>query len=503
MNINNLYFYNMSMKSNEKETIYGNLLNTADKYPNNIAVIDDDKSYTFTQLNQMICQIYESMPKNCRRALIIMDHGVKMVASMFAVLKKGAAYVPVEPDFPIERIRMITKEVKPCCILSEKNYIQKLNSLNETLLDVSQMKWDWNKKGNVLNNSLPSSPAYILYTSGTTGRPKGVEVTNANICNYVKAFEKEFHTGPEDIMLQSSVCTFDIYAEEVFTTLLNGGTLAIPTHAARNDFHQLMEYADKHKCTILSGFPYLIEQMNDEKILPKSFRLLVSGGDVLRKDYIENIKDKVSIYNTYGPSETTICCSYYDAGKGYSLKDGTYPVGKPVYGVSIQIEDEKGNSLKPGMTGEIVIYGSGVSNGYIGDHELENKAFRFDEKKGRSYHSGDLGYLLEDGNIAFLHRKDKQIMIFGKRVEPDEVENVMNSYPNTKMAAVLVTKDEKNLSHMHAFVVFKDEDKDIDGLKEFMSRYLTSFMIPEKFSVVKDLPRTDHGKIDYRKLAEL
>ena len=141
-------------------------------------------------------------------------------------------------------------------------------------------------------------------------------------------------------MLQYSVCSFDIFVEEVFTTLLSGAALAIPSDDDKSSIERLMRYIDNQHVTMLSGFPYLLQEMNGLDSIPNSLRVLISGGDVLRQSYVDRLVDKVTVYNTYGPSETTVCASYYNCSNGHALEDGTYPVGKAVQGTSIKILDE-------------------------------------------------------------------------------------------------------------------------------------------------------------------
>ena len=174
-------------------------------------------------------------------------------------------------------------------------------------------------------------------------------------------------------------------------------------HPFQLHIKSLMAFVERHNVTMLSGFPYLLAEMNHLDSIPKSLRLLISGGDVLRGHHVNNLLEKAEVYNTYGPSETTVCASYYRCRDGQVLSDGTYPIGHPVLGASVKILDRDGNEVPQGEKGEICIFGNGVSNGYAGAHEEENKAFVILPDGTRMYHSGDLGYILPDGNIGFLH----------------------------------------------------------------------------------------------------
>ncbi|WP_301010995.1 amino acid adenylation domain-containing protein, partial [Faecalibaculum rodentium] len=424
-----------------------------------------------------------------------------MIASMLAVLKAGKAYVPMEPDFPVERIRDILQEAEIRTVITQKAYTDRLlPDVKPLILTLPMVHHDLRQPA-----VSGEDPAYILYTSGSTGRPKGVCVLQRNLMHYVRAFHHEFHNGPGDIMLQGSVCTFDIFVEEVFTTLLNGAALAIP-HT--DEFHARMQYCEDHGITFISGFPWLVAQMNSEKLVPSRLRILISGGDTLHHSQMDTIADRVPVYNTYGPSETTVCASYYCASGKQPLADGSHPIGRPVLGASMEILDEAGNPVPTGTTGEICIYGNGVSAGYIGDHTRENLAFDHN-----MYHSGDLGYQLPDGNFVFLGRKDRQVMVYGKRVEPEEVESVMEKCPGVQEAVVTTWMDPEGSSHLHGWIVPEPDpeneqipvaERDLtERLKSCLSRHLTPFMIPESFTVLASLPRTANGKVDKEALDAL
>lgn len=470
------------------------------RWPDELAVLDGNRPWTFSELNDLVNDIAGILPDEPRMG-IILDHSILMIASMLAVLKAGKAYVPMEPDFPVERIRDILQEAEIRTVITQKAYTDRLlPDVKPLILTLPMVHHDLRQPA-----VSGEDPAYILYTSGSTGRPKGVCVLQRNLMHYVRAFHHEFHNGPGDIMLQGSVCTFDIFVEEVFTTLLNGAALAIP-HT--DEFHARMQYCEDHGITFISGFPWLVAQMNSEKLVPSRLRILISGGDTLHHSQMDTIADRVPVYNTYGPSETTVCASYYCASGKQPLADGSHPIGRPVLGASMEILDEAGNPVPIGTPGEICIYGNGVSAGYIGDHTRENLAFDHN-----MYHSGDLGYQLPDGNFVFLGRKDRQVMVYGKRVEPEEVESVMEKCPGVQEAVVTTWMDPEGSSHLHGWIVPEPDpeneqipvaERDLtERLKSCLSRHLTPFMIPESFTVLASLPRTANGKVDKEALDAL
>ncbi len=461
------------------KTIYEAFKEQVEARPDALAVMDEQQRLTYAELDALANEIAGSFPvEHPAQVGIVMPHGVSQIATILAALKTGAAYVPAEPTFPKERIKYMMRE---CDFVVTDEGIQKGSAKTEKVTDL----------------------AYILYTSGTTGRPKGVMVTNTNVLHYVRAFHNEFHPHPGDRMLQHSVCSFDIFVEEVFTTLLSGATLCIPSEETKADIHLLMEYIEHNQVTMLSSFPYLLLEMNKLERIPLCLRLLISGGDVIRAKYIDHLRTQgVMIYNTYGPSETTVCASYFRVDNAEPLADGTFSIGKAVKGVEIEILDEDLKSVKDGEVGEICIFGDGISLGYQGNVP-ENANFTTMSDGRRVYRSGDLGYYMTDGNLAFLHRKDKQVMIMGKRVESDEVENVLCEEREVETAVVCPQTDTDGLSYLVAYVVPRTKHFSLSSLKRSLADRLTSFMIPEFFVMMPSLPMTPNGKVDRKALPQI
>lgn len=477
------------------ETVYSLFEQTAEQQKDAPAVIEDGRTLTYGELCGTAGRIADGFPEGIKRVGIIMDHRAEMIAAMLAVLKRGAAYVPAEPDFPAGRIREMMSEADIDFIITEKAYADKLAGFALRFAD-DVIRPGGNARGCAASSD---SPAYILYTSGTTGRPKGVCVTNANVCRYARAFAAEFAPKRGDVTLQYSVCTFDIFVEEVFASLLNGAAVAVPGAGDKADIRSLMEFVKRRNVTIISGFPYLLAEMNRLPEIPGSLRLLISGGDVLRGSYVDRLLPQATVYNTYGPSETTVCAAYYRCNGGAVLPDGTYPIGKPITGAEIRILDSDGREAAPGEVGEICIYGGGVSLGYIGSHDAENRAFET-AAGGRMYRSGDMGRVLPDGNIAFLHRKDTQIMIYGKRVEISEVESRLCRCGGVEQAVVRAFTDDNGLPYMTAYIVPARPDVRVSDIRRELAETLPPFMIPEFFVKTEQIPLNSNGKPDAGKL---
>lgn len=468
------------------DTIYSRFKKHVLCRPDAPAVTGDALRVSYAELDRMADAILASFPAGRQKCIgIVMSHGANMIAAMLAVLKSGAAYVPAEPTLPPDRIKYMMKDAGVELVITDC-YVENLSPCSISEADIP-------------DRSCPDGVAYVLYTSGTTGKPKGVIIENHSVVNYADAFKAEFLVTPADVMLQLSVCSFDIFVEEVFTTLLNGATLAIPSAGViKSRLPGILQFAARHGVTEISGFPYLLADINlmPEK-LPQTVRLLISGGDVLRAGYISRLRERpgLMIYNTYGPSETTVCASYYRCDNATPLPDGTFPVGHPVKGVKIEILDNNLQPLSDGTTGEICIFGEGVGRGYLGNPP-EQVNFVHLPDGTRFYRSGDLGYKLPDGNFAFLHRKDEQVMIFGKRVEPGEVENVLNESPEIARGVVCPYSDERGLSYLVAYFVPRNVRYSLHAIRKWLDSKLSDFMVPEFFVAMKHIPLNSHGKVD-------
>ena len=477
----------------DETSLYTAFLRQAEAAPNAVAVRDERRSLTYGELRRMADGIAALLPQDARFVGIVMDHGAEMVASMLAVLKLGAAYVPAEPSFPVERIRFMLTEADVDAVVTQRSYDDLFRSVRRVYVEPGREVGAAVAETPCVDD--PTRLAYVLYTSGTTGVPKGVSVEHRNVLGYIDSFTREMDVTPGDVMLQYSVCSFDIFVEEVFAALLNGATLAIPSEHDRSSVEYLLGYIEREGVTIVDGFPYLLADINRAERLPTSVRLYVSGGDVLRASYCDRLVGEARVYNTYGPSETTCCAAFYRVNGGTPLEDGTYPIGKAVDCDRIEILDDELRPVRDGEVGEICILGAGVSRGYLGDVPEQANFVTLPDGE-RMYRSGDLGYLLPDGSIAFLHRKDTQVMIDGRRIECSEVENVLVADEAVHQAAVRAYSDERGLAYMVAYVVPSDDGLRLSALRARLGRSLADFMIPEFFVRMGEIPLTAHGKPD-------
>lgn len=482
-------------------TIYGQFYRQVCRHPDLPAVITSMQTHSFRQLADQAARLAAVLPQDTRRIGVVVGHSPMMIALLLAILKNGAAYIPAEPSFPTRRIVTMLDDARADLLITDQDRAR-FDGLDLPVVCLEDLiaRSDKLPADPAFWKETPEDLAYILYTSGTTGRPKGVMISSANVCHYARAFEQEFHTGPGDVMLQYSVCSFDIFTEEVFTSLLNGAAIAIPDENERSSLPALMCFVQAEGVTIISGFPYLLDQLNRLPALPDCLRLLISGGDVLRETYISRLRRMLPVYNTYGPSETTVCAAYCDCSQNEPLSDCTFPIGHPVAECEILLLDDQGDPVPDGEPGEICILGQGVGLGYAGDHPIENQAFTYWKDGARMYRSGDIGRRLPDGQLAFLHRRDDQVMILGRRVEPAEVQNALSSIEGIADAVVHAYFDPSHQAYLIGYVILNDPALSLESIRQGLSALLPSFMIPEFIVRMSAFPYNDHGKIDTRLL---
>ncbi|MFG6672540.1 amino acid adenylation domain-containing protein [Bacillus subtilis] len=472
-----------------------------EKSPEKVAIICGARSITYKQLNEKANQLARYLKKQgvTSEELVglIVERDIELIIGMLGVIKAGGAYLPVDPAFPQERINYMFRNGSVNILLTEKESNIKLDYDCKSIF-LDDKKIINGDSSNIENNHSPENLMYVLYTSGSTGLPKGVAVEHRNVVGYVNAFLNEFAVSENDKMLQQSTVSFDISVEEIYPILLTGGTLVIAKREEVEDIPSLLEVMEKNEVTMLSGFPLLLNELNKYPIV-ESVHTMISGGDVLREEYVTNLVDKVNVYNTYGPSETTVCINYYKY-KGECNK-GSIPTGKTIGNYKVYILDKNLNPMPIGIPGEVCISGIGVSRGYynrpdITEERYIDNPFNPEEKM---FVSSDRAKWLPNGNIEFLGRIDDQIKVRGRRTEPGEVQQVLIKHETVKEAFVLGRRDKYNHIYLTAYVT-GEEILSAADLKAFLGKHLPDFMVPNYFVQLDQLPLTPNGKINKAEL---
>ncbi|BAZ82714.1 non-ribosomal peptide synthetase [Sphaerospermopsis kisseleviana CS-549] len=490
-----------------------------EKTPDNIAVVFDGQKLTYQELNYQankVAHYLQSLGVVTEVLVgISVERSLEMIVGLLGILKAGAAYLPLDPSYPKERISFMLSDSQVKVLLTQQKYVENFaeSSVKTVCLD---QDWNWKlidrqNSENPTSNVTAENLAYVIYTSGSTGTPKGVAVphraVNRLVCNtnYV-----QFTTT--DRTAQASNTSFDAATFEIWGTLLHGATLVgVPQNVLLSPLY-FADYISEQKINILFLTTALFNQLAN--IVPQAFkdlRYLLFGGEAVDPKTVRAVLKNgapQNLLHVYGPTESTTYSCFYpveDVPEGAT----TLPIGRPISNTQIYILNEQLQPVPVGTPGEIYIGGDGLARGYLNRPELTEERFishPFHNPKSKIqnpklYKTGDLARYLPDGNIEFVGRVDNQVKIRGFRIELGEVEAALSQHPDIKQAVVIVREDVPGDKRLVAYVV-SDQKSPVTAttLKSFLEDKLPAYMIPAAWMVLDSLPLTPNGKVDRRSL---
>ena len=476
------------------------------KTPNKIAVVFKNKKLTYKELNNKSNQLANYMKMNYNikendKVAIFVKKSLESIVAIIATIKLGAIFVPIDIEYPQERIEYILKDSNAKLILTLEEYQNKLPAGNEKLeIDIENISIykDMNN-GNPNCGIKAESLIYIMYTSGSTGKPKGVKIKHRNVVRLVKNTNYIDFSKCNKI-LQTGSIVFDACTFEIWGALLNGLTLYIIKKNELLDTKILERYLLENKIDTLWLTAPLFNQLSEEN--PYMFRKvkhLLTGGDVLSPRHINMVKDanpNITLINGYGPTENTTFSCCFKIDKKYET---SIPIGKPIANSTAYIVSENGKIQPEGVPGELWVGGDGVGEGYLNREELTAEKFiKNPFGNGKIYKTGDLVKLLPDGNIEFIGRIDNQVKIRGFRVEISEIDNVIKQYPSILKLFTLV----KEINGSKVLITYFTSHKKINtqDILLYMQERLPQYMIPQYIMQLDILPLTINGKVDKSKL---
>ncbi len=476
-------------------------------YPEKLALVYKEDIFTYRELNERANQIAWMLRelgvnKNTPVGLIA-EKSAGIIVAILGILKAGSGYVPIDPEYPEERINFIVSDSGCRVILTNSDKSGKVNIPDVKILHLgSENTYHHNKSDlDVINNS--SDLAYIIYTSGTTGTPKGARINQKGVVRLVRN-TNYIDIKSEDRVLQSSAIVFDASVEEIYGALLNGATLYVIDKEHLLDPESLGDFLTRNRITYVDLTSALFTQIAEVRTdIFKNVSTLVLGGDVVSVVHANKIrKDNPSLklINTYGPTENSCNSTYYIIDKDF---DYNIPIGKPISNSTAYIFDKDMNYLPVGVVGELYVGGDGVSPGYLNREDLNIKVFMENphNPNERLYRTGDLARWLPDWNIDFRGRADNQLKIRGFRVELGEIESAINSIEGVIETVVKAQKVEEGDYKLVAFVnvseAFAIEREEMIAR---VKATLPSYMVPSGFKYMHGFPTTINGKTDRKAL---
>jgi amino acid adenylation domain-containing protein len=514
------------------------------RMPEAIAAQFEGKRLTYRELNSRANQLAHYLrglgvgPE--KLVGICVERSLEMVVGLLGILKAGGAYVPLDPGYPRERLRSILEDARVSVLLTQEWLAVRLIKYGKSMEDSDPpssildpqlvcLDRDWNEvaqqsQENPDSGATPENLAYVIYTSGSTGRPKGVQIEHRSVINLLCTAGSLFQFNETDAWTLFHSYAFDFSVWEIWVCLVHGGRLLIvPLELTRSPeaFHDLLL---TEQVTVLNQTPSAIQQLI--RVSPErskmgkgsSLRLVIVGGEVLPRELASSLLEwDVAVWNFYGPTETTVWATIHQI-KHIDLSNRSIPIGRPLPNIQIHILDTQLQPVPIGMQGELYIGGVGVARGYLSRPELTLDRFVPSpfHSGSRFYRTGDLARYQPDGNIEFLGRLDNQLKIRGHRVEPGEIEAVLNQHPGVR-EAVVVTRDDatqavdsenpkskiKNLKsdrRLVAYVVPHKEQPSLSELRKFLQSKLPEYMVPSIFVPLETLPLTPNRKVDLDRL---
>jgi amino acid adenylation domain-containing protein len=479
-----------------------------ERTPDAIAVVCGDQSIRYDELNAQANQLARALvtlgagPDDLVGVLV--ERSVDMVVALLAVVKAGAAYLPLDPLLPQERLRYMLEDSGASLVVTQENLRQSLPAFSGAVVSLDDKSWTSNSRDNLAVAVQPDNLAHVIYTSGSTGRPKGVEIPRGALTNLLWLARDWFGLTADDRLLAVTTVSFDLAGVDMWLPLLVGARIVVASREEAADGARMREQIDRHGITFLQATPVTSRLLIEADWEGKPDFQIVSSGEIMPRDLATKMAPLVRrLWNLYGPTETTIWST------GYLVRDsdgdGLVLIGRPMANTQCYILDKNRHPVPIGVVGEIYIGGDGLARGYLGRPDLTAEKFLPDpfrsQPGARIYRSGDLARWRADGNIECLGRTDFQVKIRGFRIELGEIEAVLCEHPSVLQAVVVLREERPGEPELAAYLVLKDAPEDIEALlRQELRSKLPAYMVPTAFVVLEKIPLTPRGKVDRRAL---
>ncbi len=476
---------------------------SVEQFPDKVAVVFKDKKITYKELDELTDKVAEYVTGQNLQVgdvvSILIERNEFMPICAFGVLKAGFAYQPLDPTYPPDRLAFMMEDAKTKLLIAQKELLSIVPDYKGTVLHTAEIH-DLPKKSSTFRIAKPDETFILLYTSGSTGVPKGCQLMHRNLIAFLNSHYKIVELDSDSIMTGYASFGFDASIVDIFAPLGIGAALHIIPSEMRLNLEELLAYYKKHKLThafmttqVARQFAPLTAEMPDLKYL-------FTGGEALAGVKSEGT---TKLMNIYGPTETTVYVTSLHVDQLYR----NIPIGKALPNVKLYIVDPHGRRLPVGVPGELLIASPQVSKGYLGREEQTKKVFTPNTHCAEVgyetlYHTGDIVRYLADGNIEFVGRRDSQVKINGYRIELTEVETVIKDYPSIKDVTVLAKSTPDGAKMLHAYIV-SDEKVDINALNAFILETKPPYIVPSATMQIDEIPLNQNFKVDKRKLPEI
>jgi amino acid adenylation domain-containing protein len=486
----------------------------ATQSPDSVAVVFQDQQLTYRQLNEranQLAHLLRSMGVGPGSLVgVCLERSADLIVTILAILKAGGAYLPLNEDDPPRRLAFILRDAAVDLVVTKQQWADCLpkSACRAVCLDFEASSFASRKTSNLAIGCSPADLAYVMFTSGSTGHAKGVEIQHRSVIRLVLG--NHYATfGSDRVFLQLAQPSFDASTFEVWGALLHGAKLVVAP-AGLPDFQDLQSLIRQHEVTSLwltaTLFNQIIEQYPQAII---GIKEIITGGESLSVRHVcmaqERLGPEVQLVNGYGPTESTTFATCYRIPPGTARNQSSIPIGRPIANTQVYVLDEHRQLVPIGVPGELYIGGDGVAQGYRNRKELTSERFvehsLFEDSAGRLYRTGDRVRWRADGNLEFLGRFDDQIKLRGFRIEPGEIQSVLNEHPDIAQSVVTLREDQSGDKRLAAYYVCKPgRTAGVSQLRRHLQLQLPDYMVPAAFVPLTTIPLTSSGKVDRQSL---
>ena len=482
----------------------------AERSPEAIAVDYNDQTLTFRELNQKANQLARLLRQKGVQpetfTAIFLPRSLDTVVAALAVLKAGGAYLPIDTEYPEERVKYMLHDSQVKLVITDDTLAQRFSeeSLEVIALPQAYKEIEAFSSENLPQSAQPENAAFMIYTSGSTGAPKGVMLHHRGAANFFQNMAHDFDIKPGKVMLQLASFGFDAATSEIFSALLAGGKVQMIDKEVLLSTEKLLEFIQRKKVTTATIPPSLLTLLPEDRL---ALETVISVGDACTWELARRFMHKVRFFNGYGPTEGTIGAVWGPVTEDRSNETTTVPIGRPNSNVKIYLLDEHLHPVPIGVPGELHIGGAGVARGYFNRPDLTAEKFipdPFGNQPGaRMYKTGDLARWLPDGQIEFIGRVDFQVKIRGFRIELGEIEAQLLTHPQVKDAVVAARGQTAGEKKIFAYLLTEDgQEIDPQAMRDFLKKRLPDYMVPSAFVVLDKFPLTPNGKVDRKALPD-
>jgi amino acid adenylation domain-containing protein len=496
--------------------LHGRFERWVQKAPDATALIFREAALTYSELDRranLVAGLLRS--QGVERGGIVgicLPRSLEMVIGLFAILKAGAAYMPIDPDFPEGRIAYMLDDAKVRHVLTTSDCLHVLSKHEADAIVFDELKLDTDAGDDCAPpvTVSPADPAYVIFTSGSTGQPKGVMVSHGAIYNRLQWMQETYKLGTTDRVMQKTPFTFDVSVWEFFWPLSEGACLVVAEPERHKESAYLVELIKKQRITCLHFVPSMLQLFLHEDLTGcDSLALIICSGEALTVEQCRRLQTLpgVSAHNLYGPTEAAVDVTHWDCAQ-WRDQYLSVPIGRPIANTQIYILNEKLQPTPIGVAGELYIGGHNLAAGYLNKPGLTAKQFIPNpfarDAQARLYKTGDLARFRSDGNIEYIGRMDSQVKLRGLRIELGEIESLLRQHPGVAEAVVVVRRFGEQDERLAAYVVLENPGAPVDtgALGAFIGKKLPNYMVPSTIMTIPELPLTPNGKIDRKSLPE-